>query len=241
MAHKVLIIEDETDIARSVAYAFEKEGWETRISRDGESGLAETRLWRPDLIILDLILPQVDGFEVCRQIRRDFAIPIIMLTARSAEVDRIVGLELGADDYVVKPFSTRELIARARAILRRAPALGEAAATARLEQGDIVIDKLTRSVTVRGEPVELRLKEFDLLCLFLEHPGRVLNRQMIFDKVWGDVLNPDSRTLDVHVRWLREKIEEDPANPRRIRTIRGIGYKFVPVEPLPATTVEQQC
>ncbi|NCO34406.1 MAG: hypothetical protein AUJ92_18650 [Armatimonadetes bacterium CG2_30_59_28] len=231
MSHKVLVIEDEADIARFIAYAFKKDGWEARTCGDGQAGLEETRQWRPNLIILDLILPKMDGFEVCRQIRRDYSIPIIMLTARSAEIDRIVGLELGADDYVVKPFSTRELLARARAVLRRASPLEDSAATARTESGDIIVDRQMRSVTVRGEAIELRLKEYDLLCLLVEHPGRVLNRQIIFEKVWGDAFNSDSRTLDVHIRWLREQIEEDPSSPKQILTIRGIGYKYVPSEP----------
>ncbi|MBI3921746.1 MAG: response regulator transcription factor [Armatimonadetes bacterium] len=228
MSHKVLVIEDEADIARSIAYSFKKEGWDTRTVNDGLTALDEVRLWRPDLIILDLILPRMDGFEVCRRVRKEHAVPIIILSARTAEIDRVVGLELGADDYVVKPFSTRELLARARAILRRSSLNDEANQTTRIDFGDLIIDKQMRLVTLKGKPVDLRLKEYEILCLLAEYPGRAFTREMIFERVWGDAFLSDSRTLDVHVRWLREKLEQDPSNPEMILTMRGVGYKLVP-------------
>lgn len=220
------MVEDEADIARSVAYSFKKDGWETRVATNGEAGLDEVRVWRPDLVVLDVILPGMDGFEVCRRIRKESAVPIIMLTAKTSEIDRVVGLELGADDYVLKPFSMRELLARARAVLRRSAAAEELKAEPRIEAGDLMIDREMRVVTLRDKVIDLRLKEYELLCLLAEYPGRTMTRKTIFEKVWGNAFLVDSRTLDVHMRWLREKLEEEPSNPKMLLTVRGVGYKF---------------
>lgn len=227
MGQRVLIVEDDKNIARSVAYAFGKAGYETQAVSSGRQAVHRVQEWRPHLVLLDLILPDGDGFDVCRILRRRSDVPIIMLTAKVEEVDRVVGLELGADDYVTKPFSMRELIARAKAVLRRAPIQDQEAAPVVLTYDDLVIDDEKREVTLRGKIIELTLKEYELLRTLALHPGRVMTRAILFERVWGETLYPGARTLDVHIRWLREKIEEDPSRPQRILTVRGVGYKFV--------------
>jgi len=227
MADKVLLIEDEAAIADSVGYSLEKEGFEVLTAADGLSGLQAARTAHPDLIILDLMLPKLSGLDLCRIVRRESSVPIIMLTAKTEEVDRVVGLELGADDYVTKPFSTRELIARVRAVLRRAEGQAAEQAELRLSAGDIVVDIPRRRVTVADKPVHLPLKQFELLKVLMMHQGKVLTREHLFQTVWNSDATYDTGTLDVHIRWLREKVEKDPGHPRYIRTIRGVGYKFV--------------
>jgi len=227
MAQKVLLIEDEAAIADSVSYSLRNEGYEVQAAEDGVAGLAAARNTSPDLIILDLMLPKLSGLDLCRMLRRESSVPIIMLTAKTDEVDRVVGLELGADDYVTKPFSTRELIARIRAVLRRAKGAAEEDDETRLEAGEVSIDLSRRLVTVGDKPVHLPLKQFELLRTLMTHHDKVLSRDYLFETVWDSDYTFDTGTLDVHIRWLREKIEKDPSRPRYIRTVRGVGYKFV--------------
>lgn len=224
---KILLVEDERSIAEGLKISLESEGFQVVWAKDGDEALAAWERTRPDLIVLDLMLPGVSGTEVCRTIRVRSNIPIIMLTARDTEVDRVVGLEIGADDYVTKPFSTRELIARIRAILRRAP-LGASASVDELpiEASGVRVDRARHEVTVDDRPVELPPKEFELLAVLVEHAGRVLTRNQLIDEVWGSDYVGDTKTLDVHIRRLRGRIEEDPQQPRRIRTVRGVGYRF---------------
>lgn len=224
---KILLVEDERSIAEGLKISLESEGFQVVWAKDGDEALAAWERTRPDLIVLDLMLPGVSGTEVCRTIRVRSDIPIIMLTARDTEVDRVVGLEIGADDYVTKPFSTRELIARIRAILRRAP-LGASASVDELpiEASGVRVDRARHEVTVDDRPVELPPKEFELLAVLVEHAGRVLTRNQLIDEVWGSDYVGDTKTLDVHIRRLRGRIEDDPQQPRRIRTVRGVGYRF---------------
>lgn len=224
---RILLIEDETALGEALEYTLGREGYEVKWVTDGSEGLARFQTDGADLVLLDLMLPGLPGEDVCKQIRRSSNVPIIMLTARDTEIDKVVGLELGADDYVTKPFSTRELIARVRAVLRRAR--GEPADEGEvLEAGGIRLDPERFEVTVRGEPVHLPRKEFELLELLMENAGRVLTRETLIDRIWGTDYFGDTRTLDVHVKRLRAKAEEDPKNPRHLITIRGLGYKFVP-------------
>jgi len=227
MNEKILIIEDETLIADSIGYALRKEGYQVFISADGVQGLAMAREHQPDLILLDIMLPAMDGFEVCRILRKETSIPIIMLTAKGEEIDRVVGLELGADDYVVKPFSMRELIARVKAVLRRSKMSVEEGKEEILEDGDLVIDSRRRMVKVKDNVVHLPLKEFELLRTLVKNKDRVMTREALLNSVWNEDAYETTRTLDVHIRWLREKIEEDPSSPKRIVTIRGVGYMYV--------------
>jgi len=229
----VLVVEDEPALQETLAYNLANSGYVVEIASDGRSGLDAARRIRPDLIILDVMLPELDGFEVARILRREMSSGILMLTARSDEVDRIVGLEVGADDYLTKPFSMRELLARVKAMLRRAQAIREdvAASHARaphrkLEFDGLTIDITRMEVSLSGTPLKLRPKEYELLLFLAEHKGRMLSREFILERVWGWDFIGDSRTVDVHVRWLRQKIEADPANPRRIVTVRGGGYRF---------------
>lgn len=223
---KVLLIEDEESFGEALEYQLGREGYDVLRETDGARGLQRFRSEGADLVLLDLMLPGMPGEEVCREIRRDSNVPIIMLTARDTEVDKVVGLELGADDYVTKPFSTRELIARIRAVLRRAA--GEPAPTQVLEGGGIRLDPERFEVTVRGEPVHMPRKEFELLELLMDNAGRVLTRETLIDRVWGPDYYGDTRTLDVHIKRLRAKCELDPHEPKHLLTIRGLGYKFVP-------------
>ncbi|MCS6861041.1 MAG: response regulator transcription factor [Abditibacteriales bacterium] len=226
MSQRILIIEDEKPIADAVAYSLKREGFTVTVATDGESGLSLARTEKPDLIILDLMLPGMDGLAVCRAVRREARTPIIMLTAKAEETDKVVGLELGADDYVTKPFSVRELIARVKAVLRRA-ADTAAADEEELVSSNLVINLAEHTVTLDGKPVSLSPKEFDLLTTFLRHRGRVLSRDVLLEQVWGEDTYIDTHTVDVHIRWLREKIEVNPSKPERIVTVRGVGYKFV--------------
>jgi DNA-binding response OmpR family regulator len=219
---KILLVEDDVTLLETLEYNLVKEGYEVVKATDGQSGLDVARQAKPDLIILDLMLPQLDGLSVCRAIRREMDVPIIMLTARTGEVDKIVGLESGADDYVTKPFSLGELLARVRAQLRRAPRQAQD----QLESGDLMVDLISRRATLGGQELSLRHKEFNLLVELMRNKGVVLSRDLLLTKVWGYDFYGDSRTVDVHVRWLREKIEADPSSPQRIVTVRGIGYRF---------------
>jgi len=227
---RILIIEDEVPLAEALKYTLQKEGYEVAIASDGAAGLERFTRDGADLLILDLMLPSMDGLEVCRRVRQASTVPIIMLTAKDSDVDEILGLEMGADDYVTKPFNMRTLITRVKTVLRRirkeAPAAGEEP----LRWGDIVMDGGRHEVTVRGEPVELTPTEYRLLEVFLRRPGKALTRQKIMVEVWGDYYG-STKTLDVHVRHLREKVELDPAHPQYVTTVRGMGYKLgVPKE-----------
>jgi DNA-binding response OmpR family regulator len=224
---KILIVEDEKTLAETLSENLAEEGYDVHTAFDGESGLALIRAELPDLIVLDIMLPILDGLSVCRIIRKDSTtshIPIIMLTARGTEVDKIVGLESGADDYLTKPFGLGELLARIRAVMRRAP--GRATAQDELISGDLRVDLTGRRAFLGTEDLKLSLKEFDLLTELMRNQGAVLSRDLILTKVWGYDYFGDKRTVDVHIRWLREKIERDPSDPQRIATVRGVGYRF---------------
>ena len=231
MADKtVVVVEDEENLLEALKYNLEREGYVVRTAADGETGLELARSLKPDLVILDLMLPKMDGLEVCRILRNESHIPILILTAKGEEVDRVVGLEMGADDYVVKPFSMRELLARVKAMLRRSQIVsaethpGSAGET--LRSGDLEVDISSHTVRLAGTPLEMKPREFDLLALLVRNRGIVMTRDKILEALWGHDYIGDARTVDVHVRWLRNKIERDPANPERIVTIRTIGYRF---------------
>ncbi|MDZ7679542.1 MAG: response regulator transcription factor [Acidimicrobiales bacterium] len=223
----ILVVEDEEAFVEALTVGLEREGFRVHVARDGAEALTMYESVDPDLVLLDLMLPKVSGVDVCREIRKTSKVPIIMVTAKSAEIDTVVGLEVGADDYVTKPYRLRELVARMRAVLRRAP--GDAAPAPSgeaLEVGDVSIDPEAHEVTIRGERVGLPLKEFELLNLLVENAGRVLPRETLIDRIWGMDYVGDTKTLDVHIKRLRSKVEDDPANPSRIITIRGLGYKY---------------
>jgi two-component system response regulator RegX3 len=222
---RLLVIEDEPSISEPLAYMLEKEGFEVVIAETGPAGVEEFERSGADLVLLDMMLPGMSGTDVCKAIRQSGNVPIIMVTARDSEVDKVVGLELGADDYVTKPFSHRELLARIRAVLRRRSEPEETAPTA-LEVGPVRMDVDRHRVTVSGQPVPMPLKEFELLELLLRNAGRVLTRQQLIDRVWGADYVGDTKTLDVHVKRLRAKVEPEPKNPRHLLTVRGLGYKF---------------
>lgn len=230
MPKRILIIDDEPMIVESVSYNLKQEGFEVVAATDGEAGLKLAETGNFDLIILDLMLPGIDGLEICRTLRKQSDIPIIMLTAKEGEIDRVLGLELGADDYITKPFSMRELLARVKTVLKRIINYNEPNKQSnQLEtiiSGDLRLDLLGREVSVNGQTVNLSSKEFDILRVLASHPGQVLTREQLLDLVWGNDFYGDTRTVDVHIRWLREKIETDPANPQYILTLRGVGYKF---------------
>ena len=221
---RILIVEDEAALAETLAYNLREEGHEVVLASDGLQGLDLARAQHPDLVILDLMLPKMDGLEVCRLIRRDSDVPIIMLTAKSREVDKVVGLEVGADDYVTKPFSMVEMLARVKAALRRARA-GDREEPL-LKAGDLEMDIPRHTVRIDGREIVLRPREFELLRLLLANRGRVLDRPTLLERVCGERDFIDQGTIDVHVRRLREKIEDDPASPSRIITVRGLGYKY---------------
>jgi two-component system response regulator RegX3 len=225
---RILLVEDEPAIAEPLTESLEREGFEVHAAPTASEALAAVARVRPDLILLDLVLPDGSGYDVCREVRRDSHVPIIMLTARGEEADRIVGLELGADDYVVKPFSARELVARVRAVLRRASAVAAPGGDGDgpIEVGDVRLDPSTRTVTQRGEPVELTRKEFDLLRLLMSNAGTLVTRERLIDEVWDVNWFGSTKTLDVHVSSLRKKLGDDPAAARYIRTIRGVGFMF---------------
>ncbi|MBA3349493.1 MAG: response regulator transcription factor [Actinobacteria bacterium] len=223
---KVLLIEDEESFGEALEYQLRREGFDIERVTDGALGVERFERGGADLVLLDLMLPGMGGEDVCREIRRTSNVPIIMLTARTTDIDKVVGLEIGADDYVTKPFNLRELLARIKAVLRRSSAeVGTSAEI--LEGGGIRLDADRFEVTVRGEPVHLTRKEFELLELLMENAGRVLQRETLIDHVWGTDYFGDTRTLDVHIKRLRAKCEPDPHNPQHLRTIRGLGYKFV--------------
>jgi phosphate regulon transcriptional regulator PhoB len=226
---KVLVVDDEQPILEAVSYSLKKEGYEVLTAGDAEQGIELARSRKPDIVLLDVMLPSASGFDVCRLLRKEGNIPIILLTARAEESDRVIGLELGADDYVTKPFSMRELLARVKSVLRRTGAALEDATqrgAAVVEVAGIRIDPSRYEVTVAERAVELTPREFDLLHFLATHPGQVFSRQTLLDRVWGRDAFVEDRTVDVHVRWLREKVEEDPSQPRRILTVRGVGYKL---------------
>ena len=224
---KVMVVDDEESLLEAIRYALSREGMEVVTATDGGEALRDFEAERPDLVVLDLMLPALNGWDVCRRIRATSQVPILMLTARDAEVDRVVGLEMGADDYVIKPFSLRELVARVRALLRRAgTADGPRPEAAVLEAGGIRLDTERHEVSVRGAPVSLPLKEFELLELLMENRNRVLTRQTLIDRVWGYDYVGDTKTLDVHVKRLRARVEEDRHDPKLIVTVRGVGYRF---------------
>ena len=225
MSKKILVVDDEPQIMRVLRGYLEAAGFQVISAYDGTEALAAFRHAAPDLIVLDLMLPQVDGLDVARAIRRESDVPIIMLTARVDEADRLIGLELGADDYVAKPFSPREVVARVRAVLRRAGGGPEPAGRA-LSAGDIALDMDKRQASVAGRPVELTPTEFDLLAALMESPGRVFSRMQLLDKLQGYAYEGYERTIDVHVKNLRQKIEADPKRPTYILTVYGLGYKF---------------
>lgn len=222
----VLIVDDEHLLVKGLKRSLEQEGYTVRAAYDGEEALRVLETERVDLVLLDVMLPKIGGLEVCSRIRREKATPIIMLTAKGEDVDRIVGLELGADDYVVKPFNTRELIARIRAVLRRVGPAGTNTGEGVMSLGELVIDGPKRRVHVRGQEADLTAKEFDLLHLMAAHPGRVYTRENLLEAVWGSAYYSDLRTVDVHIRRLREKIEENPKKPQWVLTKWGVGYYF---------------
>jgi two-component system response regulator RegX3 len=224
---KILLIEDEESLGEALEYQLTREGYDVDRVTDGTTGLDRFSAGGADLVLLDLMLPGRPGEDICREIRRTSNVPIIMLTARDAEVDKVVGLELGADDYVTKPFHTRELLARIKAVLRRSTA-EDAGPDGVLEGGGIRLDPERFEVTVDGKPVHMPRKEFELLELLMENAGRVLTRETLIDRIWGADYFGDTRTLDVHVKRLRAKCEKDPHAPVHLVTIRGLGYKFVP-------------
>jgi DNA-binding response OmpR family regulator len=226
----VLVVEDEVSLASTLSYNLRKNGFEVMQAADGVEALKAARSGRPDVIVLDLMLPRMDGIEVTRRLRADSDVPIIMLTAKSEELDRVVGLEIGADDYLTKPFSMRELMARVRALLRRSGARAAAddpSQTSQLSAGSLVLDLRGRTVRRDGVEVQLKPKEFDLLAFLVKHAGQVFTREQLLEQVWGYQFFGGSRTVDVHVRWLREKLEESPGSPQHLLTVRGVGYKFV--------------
>lgn len=234
MTESILIVEDELSLQETLAYSLKKEGYAVEVVGDGRSALESARKMKPDLIVLDIMLPEMDGFEVARILRKEMTTAILMLTARDDEIDRVVGLEVGADDYLTKPFSMRELLARVKAQLRRTRMLREEmekSSDSEPKHKTFKFDNLTinltrREVTLNNEPIQLKPKEYELLLFFAEHKGHMLSREFVLERVWGWDFIGDSRTVDVHVRWLRQKIEADSSNPTRIVTVRGGGYRF---------------
>jgi len=224
---KILVVEDEASFSDALSYLLGREGFDVSVADTGDGAIAEFDRHGADLILLDLMLPGLSGTEVCRQIRQRSNVPVIMLTAKDSEVDKVVGLELGADDYVTKPYSTRELVARIRAVLRRqGEDFTDSVADGVLTAGPVRMDIERHIVNVNGNQVQLPLKEFELLEFLIRNSGRVLTRSQLIDRVWGSDYFGDTKTLDVHVKRLRAKVEVDPANPLYIQTVRGLGYKF---------------
>jgi len=219
---KILLVEDDQTLRETLAYNLAREEYQVIEAGTGIAALDLAREHKPDLILLDIMLPELDGLTVCRALRHETDVPIVLLTARSGEVDRIVGLDSGADDYIVKPFSLGELLARLRAVLRR----GHPKPATKLESGDITLDLVGHRAFRAGNLLNLAPKEFDLLAELIRHKGAVLTRDLLLQRVWSFDFGGDTRTVDVHIRWLREKIEDDPANPCRIETVRGLGYRF---------------
>jgi DNA-binding response OmpR family regulator len=235
MPDKILVVEDELSLQETLVYNLERQGYEVKAVGDGKVALDAARRIHPDLILLDVMLPSMDGFEVCRILRQEMATPVIILTAREDEIDRVVGLEVGADDYMTKPFSMRELIARVKAMLRRvrlireemgSQAASEPPVAHTITYGNLMIDPGRHEAYLNGQAVALKPKEYELLVFMAQHRGQALSREFILERVWGWEYTGDSRTVDVHIRWLREKIEVDPTNPQRLVTVRGTGYRF---------------
>jgi DNA-binding response OmpR family regulator len=232
MVDKILLVEDELTLLETLAYNLTRQGYQVETACDGQEALKSAREFQPDLIVLDIMLPVLDGFEVCRILRQEMNTPIIMLTARDDEIDRVIGLELGADDYLTKPFSMREFLARVKAQLRRVRMLREEVKSEEtfikeiLKFGNLNVNLTRREVLLDDKTLALKPKEFDLLLFLARHRGQVLSRDLILERVWGWEFSGGSRTVDVHIRWLREKIEVDPAEPIRIITVRGSGYRF---------------
>ena len=225
-SRSVLVVEDEENLLEALKYNLEHEGYSVLTAEDGVTGLETARSASPDLVLLDVMLPQMDGLEVCRILRRENDMPILMLTAKGEEIDRVVGLELGADDYVTKPFSMRELMARVRAMLRRPRQTALGRLSEPLRSGSLEVDVEAHQASLNGQELKLKPREFELLALFMKNRGRAFTRDQVLSQLWGHDYIGDVRTVDVHVRWLREKIEADPATPARIITIRGVGYRF---------------
>jgi len=223
---KVLVVDDEVAILQTLRYNLEKNGYAVCVAGDGRQALSVAEIEKPDLIVLDIMLPALDGIEVCREIRRKSSVPILMLTAKGQEIDKVLGLEIGADDYITKPFSIYEVIARIRAHLRRASAPANTEKPPVLTGGDVELDVGSQRVTKRGRVIELAPKEFGVLQALLENKGRVVTRQALLDRVWGYDFFGDQQTVNVHIRWLREKVEDDPNDPKWIVTIRSRGYVF---------------
>lgn len=219
----ILVVEDETTLRETLAFNLSEEGYLVLVAEDGEEALEKAREENPDLVLLDVMLPKLDGLTVCRMLRRDTEVPIILLTARGTETDKIVGLEMGADDYIVKPFSLGELLARIRAALRRGQRTG---APPELSAADLRLNLLARRAYRKTEEIQLSPREFDLLATLMHNKNAALSRDLLLTRVWGDDYVGDTRTVDVHIRWLRQKIEDDPSNPERILTVRGVGYRF---------------
>jgi len=234
MPETILVVEDEPALRDTLSYNLKKDGFIVESVGDGRTALESARSLKPDLIILDIMLPELDGFEVARILRKEMSTPILMLTARDDEIDRVVGLEVGADDYLTKPFSMRELMARVKAQIRRSRLTREEISKLntspkqqeKMSFENLVINVTRREVTLEGDPIQLKPKEYELLEFFAEHKGQMLSREFILERVWGWDFIGDSRTVDVHVRWLRQKIEDDPSVPVRIVTVRGGGYRF---------------
>ena len=232
MAELILVVDDEVALLETISFQLQKQGYDVFTAADGEDALVKAREKQPDLIILDIMLPKMDGFEVCRNLRKEMNTPILMLTARDDEIDRVVGLEVGADDYLIKPFSMRELMARVKALLRRVRLIKEEAVVNNISKADVmhfgslVIDLDRHEVRRENEIINLKPKEYELLVCLAKHPGRVFSREKLLEQLWGWEYIGDSRTVDVHIRWLREKIEEDPTNPKHLITIRSAGYRF---------------
>ena len=220
---KILVVEDDTTVRETLALNLGQEGYAVATAEDGEAGLNLARSESPDLVVLDVMLPKLDGLTVCRILRRESDVPIILLTARGTETDKIIGLETGADDYIVKPFSLGEFLARVRAALRRGRS---DAPPVELRAGDLVLDLVARRASAAGKQLQLAPREFELLATLMRNKGAVLTRELLLARVWGDDYPGDNRTVDVHIRWLRQKIEGDPSDPKRIVTVRGVGYRF---------------
>jgi two-component system response regulator RegX3 len=223
---RIMVVEDEASLVDALEFGLTSEGFDVVVAADGEVSLTVFERERPDLVLLDLMLPKLPGTEVCKRIRAISSVPIIMLTAKDTEIDKVVGLELGADDYITKPFSMRELVARVRAVLRRGGEFTDGDLGAAAEAGGVRVDAERHEVTVRGRPTELPPKEFALLEYLVRNAGRVLTRDLLIDRIWGADYVGDTKTLDVHVKRLRGRVEEDPHEPRLLLTVRGVGYKF---------------
>ncbi|MCB0078420.1 MAG: response regulator transcription factor [Anaerolineales bacterium] len=223
MSQSILLVEDDDILRDALAYRLQEEGYEVREARDGDAALSEARRLPPDLVVLDVMLPRLDGLSVCRILRAESETPIILLTARAGEVDKIIGLESGADDYVTKPFSTGELLARIRAVMRRTVSTQ---GTLQLEHDDLRLNIERRRAYLGEKELVLSPKEFDLLAELMRHSGMTLSRDLLLDRVWGYDFSGDTRTVDVHIHWLRDKIEVHPSRPKRIHTVRGVGYRF---------------